>query len=283
MRTSVRVLVLCGAAAAASLAIAVGYLGQRPATTETTAGAEAPHTDAAMPSTPSLGENDSPFASGRVASRPDAAPVSTDTATRGARTTNARTATGSGGAPADSITQDAARRARQRVRDARQSLAGGHAAEAEAQALEAVELAPQNGGAWNVLGRTQLALGQLDEAETSFARACEVDSGNAWARNNLGWLCLQRGEWVEAATFFEQAIARQPEVASFHNNLGAAYEHAGRLAEASGAYARALQLEPKHAMARIAMTRVTARLQPSLAAALPADSSASDRTSSPQP
>jgi Flp pilus assembly protein TadD len=139
--------------------------------------------------------------------------------------------------------------------------------DAEARVRQAVEIAPEDGEAWNVLGRAQLALGRLADAEASFVQATTVDSTNAYAHNNLGLLRLQRGEWREAAAALETAVRCKDDVAYFHHNLGLAYERQGRLADAAAAYTRTLELQPNHAMARIALARVTVQGQPALAVA----------------
>src|SRR5438093_1437188 len=58
------------------------------------------------------------------------------------------------------------------VREARKLLDANRPATAESLVLRATAGAPENAGAWNVLGRAQLALGRLGDAEDSFKRAC---------------------------------------------------------------------------------------------------------------
>src|SRR5262249_48842855 len=92
------------------------------------------------------------------------------------------------------------------VRGARKALEANQPATAESLAAWAVVFAPDNAGAWNVLGRAQLALGRLNDAESSFRRACDVDSTSAWAHNNLAWVRLQFGDYKAAIPLLETAV-----------------------------------------------------------------------------
>ena len=157
--------------------------------------------------------------------------------------------------------------ARALLRQARAHLEAGEPAAAAPLTQRALELRPEDAGAWNVLGRTELALQRTSEAAAAFRRACDLDSANAYAHNNLGWLYLQQGRWNDALPLLERAVHLRHDVAYFHNNLGVAYERLGRWNEASAAYAQAVQLEPGRVNARLSLARVAAHLDPALAAA----------------
>jgi Flp pilus assembly protein TadD len=133
-------------------------------------------------------------------------------------------------------------------------------AQAEERVRRAVELAPEDTGAWNVLGRVHLTNGALAEAEDAFARVLEIQPEHAWALNNLGFARLQRGAWDEAAEVLERAILTRADVALFHNNLGVAYERLSRLSDAQRAYAEALTLQSDYAKAQVSLARVTDRI-----------------------
>jgi Flp pilus assembly protein TadD len=245
MSSRSRVVVLLALAGVASVAIAIGFNSLRSNGTE--------------PSDASLASSDSrPQAGGGL---PTGAVTPVGDRVAGETSTSVMTQTDQSQDP------DARRTARALVREARSLLDQGQAAPAESLVLRALGLAPQHGGAWNVLGRAQLALGRDDEAQTSFSRACEVDSSNAWAHNNLGYLYLQQGEAAEAAPWLETAVRLRSDVAVFHNNLGCAYERLHRLEDAAHEYSRAVDLQPNHATASEALARVNARLQPALAEA----------------
>jgi Flp pilus assembly protein TadD len=249
MQTRSRVLALVAASVVACVAIAAGIWSQQSDVGGDLGGAPRELDTAAVVSQPAdLGENDSPFASGSSAGMP-------------------HPGVGAGAAPAAVSDLEASTDPIALTKQARALLAAGENETAAAHAERAVDLAPTSGSAWNVLGRAKLALGQTVDAESAFATACDVDPNNAWAHNNLGWLHLQRGEWVEAASWLETAIDLKDDVAAFHNNLGLAYERLGRAADAQRAYERAVLLQPEHAMARVSLARVQARLQPGLAVA----------------
>lgn len=177
----------------------------------------------------------------------------------------------------------AATDARQLLREARAYLDAGRAADASPLVQRALELGPDAAGAWNVLGRTELALHHTHEAAAAFQRACELDSAHAYARNNLGWLYLQQDRWNDALPLLETAVRLQGGIAIFQNNLGVVYERLGRWSEASAAYARAVELEPGRVNARLSLARVTAHLDPALAAMVPLDSTLAGRANPANP
>lgn len=130
-------------------------------------------------------------------------------------------------------------------------------ARAEERVRRSVELAPEDPGAWNVLGRVHLENGAVPEAEDAFSRALEIEPSHAWALNNLGLARLQRSAWQEAADVLELAVAARDDVAVFHNNLGVAYERLSRLSDAQREYALALTLQSDYAKAEVSLARVT--------------------------
>lgn len=133
-------------------------------------------------------------------------------------------------------------------------------AQAEERVRRAVELSPDDPGAWNVLGRVHLTNGALAEAEDAFTRVLEIQPEHAWALNNLGFARLQRGAWEDAAEVLERAILARADVAVFHNNLGVVYERLSRLSDAQRAYAEALTLQSDYAKAEVSLARVTDRI-----------------------
>lgn len=130
-------------------------------------------------------------------------------------------------------------------------------ARAEERVRRSVELAPEDAGAWNVLGRVHLSNDALPEAEDAFSRVLEIEPEHGWALNNLGFARLQRGAWQEAADVLELAVAAQDDVAVFHNNLGVAYERLSRLSDAQREFARALTLNSDYGKAEVSLARVT--------------------------
>lgn len=236
MQARVRVALVSGVAALAGVVIVLGFRSQQVPTVDS-------HAEVAVDPAPSAPA--APAAPAATAAAADSSPTVTLSSTD----------------------------ARALLKQARAHLDAGRPAEAEPLVQRALELQPENSGAWNVLGRSELLRLHPQEAETAFRRACELDSTNAYAHNNLGWLCLQQSRWTEALPWLETAVRLHGGVAYFHNNLGVAYERLGRWEDASAAYAKAVELEPSRVNARMSLARVSAHLNLARAAeAAPADS-----------
>jgi polyferredoxin/Tfp pilus assembly protein PilF len=169
-------------------------------------------------------------------------------------------------------------------------LAWGHllrqdAAGAEARIREALDAAPEHGGAWQSLFevsmlrgdktraiealRTRMALagasaqdlfllagllvetGSLDAAVGSYEACLEQVPGWAEARYNLGGVLRRLGRNAEAIDQLERARERMPGDRDVHVELGLAYAAVERDDEALAALGRAIELDPDNPESRL--------------------------------
>ncbi len=146
-----------------------------------------------------------------------------------------------------------------RINLARVLLELGEPGEALEQAETLVELEPQWGEAWRVLGNARSSLGQVEGAIEAYREALVLDSLDAWTMNNLGLLLIRAGHYEEALRPLARATHLRPQVATFQNNLGIALERSGHLLDAAGAFRAALDSDPEHPKATISLERVESR------------------------
>ncbi len=89
-------------------------------------------------------------------------------------------------------------------------LQGDCPEQAEAYFKRAVELHPEQGGAYYNLGLIYLNQDRLDLAQPNLERAVQIDPKDANAWNNLGVVYGQRAQYDEAQRCFEKTLALQP-------------------------------------------------------------------------
>jgi Flp pilus assembly protein TadD len=136
---------------------------------------------------------------------------------------------------------------------------------------EAVELTPENGPAWRVLGNARSDLGMVQEAVEAYRRALVLDHRDAWTMNNLGLLMIREGRYEEALPPLARATELRPDVARFQNNLGIALERTGHLMEAAQAFRAALEVDPGYEKARVSLERIETRLAAATTSPTPLD------------
>ena len=119
-----------------------------------------------------------------------------------------------------------------------------------------VELEPESGQGWRVLGNAYSDLGMVKEAVSAYRRALVLDHRDAWTMNNLGLLMIREGRYEEALPPLARATELRPDVAVFQNNLGIALERTGHLPEAVVAFRAALDADPDYTKARVSLERV---------------------------
>lgn len=124
-----------------------------------------------------------------------------------------------------------------------------------------VELEPESGEGWRVLGNAYAELGMTDEAIDAYREALVIDHRDAWTMNNLGLLLIREGRYEEALPPLARAVELQPNRARFQNNLGIALERSGHLREAIEAYRAALATDSTYGKASVSLERVLARVE----------------------
>ncbi len=128
--------------------------------------------------------------------------------------------------------------------------------EAVSHARTAVELDPEQGDAYAVLGITLAGMGQFDEARRQCEKAIRLRPNNAEVRWYLGRILDQQGSYDEAIDALRKAIDITPKDHRIHKAIGAVYLHRGQKGGASAAadlvialreYEIAVRLDPSDA------------------------------------
>lgn len=119
---------------------------------------------------------------------------------------------------------------------------------AEAEYLEALELAPDQSTVLNDLGYMWIDRGEhVEEAFEMISRAAEMAPENGNVVDSLGWAYYQMGHYELAVQELERATELNPGSATANLHLGDAYWQVGRFLEAGFQWRRALDLHPSEA------------------------------------
>jgi protein O-GlcNAc transferase len=119
-------------------------------------------------------------------------------------------------------------------------------ANAAATCRAALERAPGDVSAWNLLGEI-LSASDSASAENAWHKALELDPQSPETLFHLGNRHRERGENEAAIGHYERALARTPGHASVLNNLGLALEASGHYERAEACYREVLAAHPEHA------------------------------------
>jgi len=126
----------------------------------------------------------------------------------------------------------------------------GRAEEALNMALQAMELAPENAGAYCALASAYQSLGRIDDAVVNFCKAIEYDPAYMPALTNLAGIYARAGNFTEALTLDDRAIQAQPSNSALWGNRGHTKMRALDLIGAEADLKRALELDSDNALAR---------------------------------
>lgn len=131
-------------------------------------------------------------------------------------------------------------------------------ADARERLERAVEIDPESGAGYRLLGLALAELGEAGAAEESYHNALILDSTDVWAMNNLGLLFIQRERFGEALLPLARAIELREDSPTFQNNLGIALERTGHFRAAEQAYRAALDADTAYGKAAVNLSRVEA-------------------------
>ncbi|HXJ21459.1 MAG TPA: tetratricopeptide repeat protein [Polyangia bacterium] len=113
--------------------------------------------------------------------------------------------------------------------------------EAEAAILRALDGAPSDTKALNLLALVRYKLGRLADARDTYRQIVAATPQDADARRNLGLLALKLGDVEEALPALEMAVRVAPTDARAWSYLGYAFAKRGEVVEAAAAFRRAGQ------------------------------------------
>ncbi len=130
---------------------------------------------------------------------------------------------------------------------ARAALAQGDADEARRRAAAAVQAAPQNANAWQLLANAQTASGDAAGALESLARACKLSPEAGDLRQEHGLALVAAGRNAEAREELLKAAQLLPMPYHVYTTLGILAQQEGDRAQAEQYYGKALQAAPEQA------------------------------------
>jgi protein O-GlcNAc transferase len=120
------------------------------------------------------------------------------------------------------------------------------AANAAATCRAAIDRAPHDVAAWNLLGEI-LNASDAAAAEGAWTRALELDPQNAEALFHLGNRARENAQNQAAIGFYERALARSPTHPGVLNNLGLVLEASRQFDRAEQCYRHVLAVQSQHA------------------------------------
>jgi TolB-like protein/Flp pilus assembly protein TadD len=139
---------------------------------------------------------------------------------------------------------------------------------AEAEAVKAVELAPESGESWASLGLLRLNSGQLDGARSNLERAIKLDPRYEQAPVWLARACLAQGRLRDAVAAIERALDNNPDDPALNSIAIETLVLRGRIDDARTRLARAELRQPGAAvlvLMRAYVDNMDGRLDRSLA------------------
>jgi tetratricopeptide (TPR) repeat protein len=99
-------------------------------------------------------------------------------------------------------------------------------------------------------GEAALYSGDHAVAEASFQRAIELDPNDVGAYGRLARLLAVTGRSDEVMQTYEGALRHNPDSATLHLTVGSLYELRGQIAQAIERYEEAVRIDPKLAVAK---------------------------------
>lgn len=136
--------------------------------------------------------------------------------------------------------------------DAAEAYNRGDYATAANLLRKVTSIVPQNGNAWNELGRALMAMNELDAAAQAFQTSVDKDPATRNAYNNLGLVYWRQQKYDDAAAQFRRQLVVNPDDHYAHRNLGMMLRDEKRCSEAMPELLKALSLTPNHADSLVA-------------------------------
>jgi predicted CXXCH cytochrome family protein len=144
-------------------------------------------------------------------------------------------------------------------------MESGQLAKAEATLRRVTALAPDDDGAWGMLGQVLWRENRNAAAKAAFERAINFDAELPQWHDSLGSLLLAEGDGAAAEKEFREAVRIQPGNAKVQQNLASVLASRGALAnqiaEARYHFEQSIRLKPDYAEARLNYARMLALIQ----------------------
>jgi predicted CXXCH cytochrome family protein len=148
-------------------------------------------------------------------------------------------------------------------------MESGQLAKAETTLRRVIALAPDDDGAWGMLGQVFWRETRNAAAKAAFERAIDFDADLPQWHDSLGTLLLAEGDGAAAEKEFREAVRIQPGNAKVQANLASvlasrsalANQLANQVAEARYHFEQSIRLKPDYAEARLNYARMLALIQ----------------------
>ncbi|MGD1803881.1 glycosyltransferase 61 family protein [Dapis sp. BLCC M126] len=125
-------------------------------------------------------------------------------------------------------------------------LSQGKLDEAYANCSKALEILPNSGEIYKILGNISQRMGQFKSAKKSYKQAIKYNPNLAEAHANLGSISARKKQWKRAIKYYEKAISLQPYFPGFYRNLAKIWQCLGEHKLATECSHKALSLETKY-------------------------------------
>ncbi len=132
------------------------------------------------------------------------------------------------------------------LQKAHHHLNSGNAKAAVQIAGQFLEICPENGDAWHLLGLALFSLGRMDDALGALDKAAAINPSSPLIRHNYGIVLLEAGRADQAVYQLHEAISLNPGFTEAHFNLGNALMQMKRPQDAVFHYERTLSNNPGH-------------------------------------
>ena len=128
-------------------------------------------------------------------------------------------------------------------------LSQGKLDEAYVNCSKALEISPELGEIYKLLGNIWQRMGQLESAKKSYKQAIQYNPNLAEVNANLGSISAREKQWEQAIKYYEKAISIKPDFAGFYRNLAKIWQCLGKEQLVIKCRYQALILEPTLATA----------------------------------
>tara|TARA_B100001059_G_C17825707_1_gene581233 strand:- start:761 stop:3028 length:2268 start_codon:yes stop_codon:yes gene_type:complete len=125
----------------------------------------------------------------------------------------------------------------------------GNYDEAKKSAAQFLEMYPDDGFGWKLLGAILSKTSKFDEALSANKQATVQSPNDPEAHNSLGFTLDKLGRFESAIRSFEKAIRLNPHYGEAHYNLANAYFNVGKIEKAKYSYGSAIEINPAFAPA----------------------------------